>query len=347
MFSYSTAIARVNSQIEQIWDPTATAAQQLQAVNQALEYLWVEGQWDGLVQDVTGLSTSGGILTLPSGYRYLTALRCQSWHKDVSIKSQAFKYSPSRQRNDGGYFGYTSGLVSDWQGDLKANDLGDSWTYAGSLIVPDYATGQPYQVVIGNPSSGVPDAIGLENTSLLYTGAYYILDSDGSGRQWQVIGSAGLIIGVVAAPAGATTSPFIGLRSQVSGEIYNLVVQNGVLGDALFTAASTQFATSRTYKIPGDPTVIDTLSFEGQAKLRYIYAIDPSAGVLPDNFPALLEAVRAYHFLDVGDETRAELHFKNALALLEEDSKDLVADEDMGSLSLDPITSGGAFLNLL
>jgi hypothetical protein len=347
VFSYGTAINRITSQIEPIWDPSASPAQQLQAVNQAEEYLWVNGQWDGLIQDVTGLSTVNGILTLPSPYRYLTALRCESWGMDVPVKSQGYKFSPSRQRNGGDYNGYATGLASGWQNGLVANDLGDQWTYAGALIVRDYVTGQPYQVLIGDPSSGAPDAIGAEDTTLLYTGPYYIADSDNSGRVWQVIGGAGPVIGIVAAPAGSTATATVGLQSQVNQQIYNLIVQNGVLGDQPYTPSSTQYATSRTYKIPGECSIIDTLSFRGQAKLRYTYASDLGAGVLPDNFPALLAAVRAYHFLDVGDEARAQSHFQNALALLETDAVDIVEDEDMGSLSLDPMTSGGGLLNIV
>ena len=335
MFTYATAIARVLGQIEPIWDPGATSAQQLQAVNQALEYLWNFGDWDGLTTDVKGMATTGGILSLPPQYRFLTALKNSDSHLSVSIKSQGFKYSPSsRQVED--FYGMTG--YSTWRGCLVAYDLGD--TNAGiSQIIQDAVTGQLLALVVQNgvlglvaaPAGSIPSLILLVDST---TNLAYNLIALNTVFELQPLGIP---------PAGLVSASCV-VTDSVTSQPYAVVVSGGALG--IVPSPSAPASTIRQYRIAGCPSTVDTLTFEGQAKLRYTYATNPNSIVAPDNFQALLSAVRGFHFLDVGDESRADKHFSKALELLNDDSKDILGEEDMGCLSLDPVTSGGGLLNI-
>lgn len=299
MFTFSTAINRINSQIEPIWDPSATSDQQFQAVNQALEYLWNFGNWDGIIQDVGGLATIGGILSLAPQYRFLTALRNIESGVNVSIKSQGFKYSPSMGQNTNGLAGYSS-----YQRGMMAFDLGDiSAGISPYSVVQDTVTGDLFQVIVSNG-----------------------------------------IMGIQPAPPGSVPNLSI-VTDSVTGQPFVLIVSNGILG--IDTTSINPVSTNRQYQISGCSSDVDTLTFEGQATLRYIYATNLNQIIAPDNFPALLSAVRAGHFMDVGDENRAESHFQKALKLLETASAEIVEMEDMGSLSFDPMTSGGGMLNII
>jgi hypothetical protein len=173
------------------------------------------------------------------------------------------------------------------------------------------------------------------------SGSPLVVLDEVTGQPIQIIVSNGLI-GQQAAPPGTLPSNGNILQDETTGSFYSVVVSNGIIGINPTTAQTGQ----RQYQIAGCSTTIDTLTFIGQAKLRYAYATSVSTIVLPDNFPALLAAVRAFHFQDVGDETRAESYFAKALALLESGSAEIVENEDMGSLSLDPMTSGGSILNI-
>jgi hypothetical protein len=268
VFTYADAITRIQNLEEPLWPPGITSSQQLQAINLALDYLWTNGDFDGLIQDVTGITSTGGIITLPAQYRFLISLATKC-HK-VGIKSQQWKLSPSAPN------------ITDWTKwtrSMLAFDLGDTGT-ASLGIWPGG--------VIEALTDGVPN------------GTYFsIVINDG-------------IIGYV--PASNVNPP--------------------------------STSSARQYQVTGDPAHTDTLTFFGQAKLRYTYAADISSVVAPDCFPAILEAVRAYHFIACGDTTRAQAHFAEALKLLEANSFDVVADEDMGCVALDPMTSGGGFLNI-
>jgi hypothetical protein len=226
-FTIAEAITRIGNLEEPLWTPGSSSAQQLQSINQALDYLWLWGDFEGLVQDVPNLTSSGGIITLPAQYRFLVDLSIPAINCKVGIKTQQWKLSPSAPR------------VADWTcwyRSILAFDLGDA-----------------------------------------------------------------------------------------------------VTGDT----------SQRQYQVTGQPTFADAQTFFGQAKLRYIYATTTATTVLPDCFAALLEAVRAYHWIATGDKNAADASFAEALQILEANSVDVTATEDFGSMSFDPTTSGGSLLNIL
>lgn len=103
----------------------------------------------------------------------------------------------------------------------------------------------------------------------------------------------------------------------------------------------------RLYQIPGDPAVIDTKQYKAIARLKYVWATSTSTLVIPDSFEALLFAVRALHWRDVGDLQRYDLEIAKAADLLERTLNEIIGDEDMGVLALERDTSGGTILNLV
>ena len=234
VFTIAQALTRISNLEQPIWSSTITADQQLQAVNSSLEKIWTYGEWDGLLNAITGMATTNGILTLNGAYRLLQGLTViypnptpnVGGSDPVSIKSQQWQYAPSQN--------------------------GINWTQ----------------------QAGPP---------------WYAFD----------------------------------------------------LGDNISGTAS-----QRQYQIAGVPSYIDTLSFNGIAKLRYIYATVTTQIVIPDSYEGLVMALRSQHSYAVGDTTRAEEEFSAALQIVEHDLGQVIEKEDMGRMTVDFCCSGGSIPNL-
>jgi hypothetical protein len=304
-FSYGDAIQRITNQPEQVWPPGITASEQLQRINGVLDRVWTRGQFDGLLKEVDGLTTSGGILTLPSQFKLLTGLQAlypntsgssnlNGGCSRVDIRSQQWKFSPSAPQ----------GPCSTWNnGRWYAFDQGDTATVGTYLVVTDTATGSLVQIFVQNG-----------------------------------------VLGVESAPAGSTPTTGITVQDSVTGQFYNIIVQNDIIG--LATATPTSSGSNRTYQISGIPSYVDTFTFNGMAKLRYVYASNLNQLVAPDCFEGLLMGVRAFSWYDKGDTSRAEEEFATAMAIYEADLGQVLQDEDMGYVTVDYAESGGSILNL-
>ncbi len=113
-----------------------------------------------------------------------------------------------------------------------------------------------------------------------------------------------------------------------------------------FDLGDTGAGGARRYQITGDPTYADSLTYSGSAKKRYTWATDTATVVVPDCFQAVLTAVRAFHWKDVGDNDRFDREFAGALHILEKSLNAVDAFADYGSISLAYETSGGSIPNL-
>lgn len=305
-FTLATAISRIDNLQQPIWTAGATASQKLQACNQALDKMWTLGGWDGLLQEVTGLTSVSGILVLPSQYKILTGLRVcgnngqlangygYGGSPRVSIKSQQWKFSPNANGTDWGCY-----CGPPW----IAFDLGDFTSVGTGLIVFDTGLNE-----------------NVEITSI-----------DG-------------ILTVEVAPEGSTPSSGITIQDQGNGQFYNIGSDNGIIG--LYTATPTSSGSNRKYQIPGPFSITNNLIFSGMAKLRYIYASDTNTVVEPDCFEALMMAIRAIHWYDTGDTKRAEEEFNTAVKLVNADLGQVQQDADMGRVTTEFEFSGGSILNI-
>lgn len=269
VFTYATALARINNLEQPLFTPGITSGQQLQILNEVLDRMWTHGQWDGLLQEVSGLTTTNNILTLPPQYKNLTGLKVSNqntrcWNR-VSIKSQQWKFSPSANGTN-----WDSYCGSQWYAfDRGDSGLGELGVFSGSVVI-DQATGIAYQIAVSNE-----------------------------------------IIGLIPANANPPS-----------------------------------LSSARQYEIPGPQAYIDSLTFKGMAKQRYIYATDLNANVAPDSFEGLLMGVRAYHSYATGDTERAGVEFSQALEIVERDLGQILQDEDMGRVTVEYEFSGGSIPNL-
>lgn len=116
MFTVATAITRLTSGPTNIFgDRNLTSGQQLQRINEILEYFYDQGTWRG-VQSLQTLTTSSGILTLASAYQRLDGLAVPVYGRKVPIKSMSWAFSANATP------------VQDWTlySDLLAIDMGDN-----------------------------------------------------------------------------------------------------------------------------------------------------------------------------------------------------------------------------
>ncbi len=113
-----------------------------------------------------------------------------------------------------------------------------------------------------------------------------------------------------------------------------------------FDLGETGSGGARRYQITGNAAYADALTYSGSAKKRYTWATNTATVVVPDCFQAVLTAVRAFHWKDVGDNDRFDREFQNALGILEKSLSAVDAFADYGSMNLAYETSGGAIRNL-
>lgn len=118
-------------------------------------------------------------------------------------------------------------------------------------------------------------------------------------------------------------------------------------GGAIMAFDKGETSGTRLYQIAGPTATVDAYTYTAQAKKRYIWATSASDIVIPDCFPALLLGVRAYHWLDQGDNTRFQLEFSDSLRQLGQDTGGVQEMEGLGSVSLEYTRSGGAIPCLL
>lgn len=104
---------------------------------------------------------------------------------------------------------------------------------------------------------------------------------------------------------------------------------------------------TRQYQLTGTAAIADAYTYTAQAKRRYVWVTDLSTVFSPDSWPALLLGVRAYHWLDQGDNTRFQLEFADALRQLEKDLCNVTEMEDLGGVNIEYQRSGGAIPNLI
>lgn len=131
MFTVATAITRLTSgPTNAFGDNSITSPQQLQRVNEVLEYFYDQGTWRG-VQAAASLTSSGGIITLASSYQRLDGLVLPQYAQKVPIKSQQWAFQQGAIH------------AQDWStfGDLLAIDMGDN------------ASGQRQYQLTGNPTN--------------------------------------------------------------------------------------------------------------------------------------------------------------------------------------------------
>lgn len=115
-FSVATALSRLDSGPKSAFTAGLTSDQKLQRVNEVLEYFFEMGTWRGL-HDTISLTSSSGIISLPTGYQRLDALGDAANIRIIPIKSQQWAFS---QGGPG---------FQDWtlySGNLIAIDLGDN-----------------------------------------------------------------------------------------------------------------------------------------------------------------------------------------------------------------------------
>ena len=139
------------------------------------------------------------------------------------------------------------------------------------------------------------------------------------------------------------------IQDGITGSYYNVAVENGVLGIVPSSGATQTLVASgaRQYQVSGNPDYVDTLTFTGMARLRYIWAVDTTVTVWPDNYQALLYAVQSFYWRDMGDDNRADALFSNALNTLEKDLDGILSEEDLGSITLEPTMGMGGIPNIL
>ena len=102
----------------------------------------------------------------------------------------------------------------------------------------------------------------------------------------------------------------------------------------------------RQYQITGDPAILDTLTFTGLARLRYIWATSTSALVIPDCYQALRRGVIALGWEDEGDLSRYDAVFTRALTVLNGNYSQSESDTEHGVVACEPATSMGMIPNL-
>jgi hypothetical protein len=165
-----------------------------------------------------------------------------------------------------------------------------------------------------------------------------------TGQTYLPVSSSGAL-GII--PIG-TPVPVPTLTDSQTGQNYTLVAANNAVG-LQAVSATPQQAVARSYQVAGDPSYLDKLTFGGMARLRYMWAtsVQLANQVVPDCFQALIMGVRAFHWYDVGDTSRAERDFQTALAILERNLNDVLEDEDLGEVTVDWETSGGSICNLM
>jgi hypothetical protein len=328
-FSYSTAIARISNLPEQLWPQNATFSQQFQRLNQVLDRVYSLGQWDGLLTELDGLTTTNGLLILPPQYKLLTALRLSCGPR-VTIKPNQWKYSPSAPTN-----GWGCGYRGRWY----AFEKGDVNSFAGAtFVLIDQVTGEPFQLLVQNGILGInPIPAGVGQTLI-------IQDTVTTTSLFQVVVQNG-VLGLIPAPAGSATTQFTVVQDTITFLFFQIEVQSGVLG--LGAGYPTSYQGNRVYQLSGDPAYVDEQTFSGVAKLRYVYATDPNSVVVPDCFEGLLQGVRAFHWQDEGDIQRFQSEFGTAMAIYEADLGQVLQDEDMGRVTVEYEYSGGSIWNLL
>lgn len=94
----------------------------------------------------------------------------------------------------------------------------------------------------------------------------------------------------------------------------------------------------RTYRITGDPTAIDTKTFRGLVKKRFI-SLGDSDNVTPENREALRMGCLALHFEDKGDYERSKTQFADAIRLLNQDLEEYQGDAKQ-TVQVDPTLTG-------
>lgn len=176
-FSYATAIARVDNQPEPYWTPGMTDVQKLQRINEVLDRAYSLGTWDGLLLEVKGMTTTGGILTLDSEYKLLTALRNECFGPRISIKSQQVKYAPAREVTC-----QTGGVprIAYDLGDLGTGSVG---VFSGATV-QDQVTGDLYNIVVANQIIGLEPAGDVPPPSTF------------SARQYEIVGIPSYVDGL-------------------------------------------------------------------------------------------------------------------------------------------------------
>jgi len=116
VFTVSTAITRLTSGPTNIFgDNGINSSQQLQRINEVLEYFYDQGTWRGVQATIT-ITTSSGVMTLPAAYQRLDGLALPLYAQQVPIKSQQWAFQNG------------SIPVQDWTqyGNLVAIDMGDN-----------------------------------------------------------------------------------------------------------------------------------------------------------------------------------------------------------------------------
>jgi hypothetical protein len=93
VFTVATAITRLTSGPTNIFgDGSLTSGQQLQRINEVLEYFYEFGTWRG-VQTPIPLTSTNGIITLSASYLRLDGLTIPAYAQGVEIKSMGWAFS--------------------------------------------------------------------------------------------------------------------------------------------------------------------------------------------------------------------------------------------------------------
>ena len=115
-FSFATAISRLTSGPTNAFKAGLSSAQQLQRVNEVLDRFYELGTWAGVLTTISGLTTTAGVLSLPSSYIRLDGLSIPAKGEIIPIKSQEWAFSEAGPG------------MQDWTqyGELVAIDQGDT-----------------------------------------------------------------------------------------------------------------------------------------------------------------------------------------------------------------------------
>lgn len=103
----------------------------------------------------------------------------------------------------------------------------------------------------------------------------------------------------------------------------------------------------RRYQLDGDPTVLDTYTYNAICRLRYVWATDANTTVVPDCYPAFEMSWRAQIARNEQAYDDAEALMMKAYQMLDANVGAFNQGNDRGVLPIDPMVGMGSVANLV